>query len=105
MQSKIEEIKTALKFLKSLELSEKVEAINSIREELHKYSPFKNEPVDFVKWILNSSVTANDYNPNSVAPPEMKLLEHSIHEDGYTQPIVSWSREDKMFEVVDGFHN
>ncbi len=48
-------------------------------------------------------MTANDYNPNSVAPPEMKLLEHSITADGYTQPIVSWDRADG-FEVVDGFH-
>jgi hypothetical protein len=38
-----------------------------------------------------------------VAPPEMKLLEHSITQDGYTQPIVSWSRDD-VYEVVDGFH-
>lgn len=100
----VDEIKSMLRFLKELSVAEKVDAINSIREELHKYSPFKNEPVDFVKWVPNFSVTANDYNPNSVAPPEMKLLEHSIHEDGYTQPIVSWSREDAMFEVVDGFH-
>ncbi|WP_423790129.1 ParB N-terminal domain-containing protein, partial [Listeria monocytogenes] len=49
-------------------------------------------------------VTANDYNPNSVAPPEMKLLAHSISEDGYTQPIVSWLRSDNVLEVVDGFH-
>jgi ParB-like chromosome segregation protein Spo0J len=33
----------------------------------------------------------------------MKLLEHSIGEDGYTQPIVAWLNGDK-YEVVDGFH-
>ena len=49
-------------------------------------------------------MTANDYNPNSVAPPEMKLLELSIKEDGYTQPVVTWKREDGAQEVVDGFH-
>jgi ParB-like chromosome segregation protein Spo0J len=59
--------------------------------------------VDCVRWIKAEQVTANDYNPNSVAPPEMRLLEHSITEDGYTQPIVSWQR-DGVFEVVDGFH-
>lgn len=89
--------------LESLSLQEKIEAINAIRFDLLQYSPFKNEPVDFVRWIKSDLVNANDYNPNSVAPPEMKLLEHSITEDGYTQPIVSWSR-DGVFEVVDGFH-
>lgn len=46
---------------------------------------------------------ANDYNPNTVAPPEMKLLEHSIAEDGYTQPVVTWQEASER-EVVDGFH-
>ena len=86
-----------------LELSQKVECINKIRHALREYSPFKAEPVDCVQWIKAEQVTANDYNPNSVAPPEMRLLEHSITEDGYTQPIVSWER-DGVFEVVDGFH-
>jgi len=86
-----------------LELEEKVEKINEIRRLLHEISPFKDEPVDFVEWVKNDVVTANDYNPNSVAPPEMKLLELSISNDGYTQPIVSWPR-DGFVEVVDGFH-
>ncbi len=81
----------------------KVSAINAIRSMLHDISPFKDEPVDYVEWVRSDKVEANDYNPNSVAPPEMKLLEHSITEDGYTQPIVSWQRED-VREVVDGFH-
>lgn len=76
---------------------------NTIKEMLHEYSPFKNEPVDCVVWVKNDEVFANDYNPNSVAPPEMELLRHSISEDGYTQPIVTWSHGSK-FEVVDGFH-
>ena len=69
---------------------DKVFAINGIREQLKEHSPFSGEPVDCVAWVKADSVGANDYNPNSVAPPEMKLLEHSILEDGYTQPIVSW---------------
>lgn len=60
-------------------------------------------PVSFVKWVPIESVYANDYNPNSVASPEMELLEHSIKSDGYTQPIVVW-QTDKGFEVIDGFH-
>ncbi len=89
--------------LESLDLDSRIETINRIRAALVEHSPFKHEPVDFVRWIKSNQVTANDYNPNSVAPPEMKLLERSISEDGYTQPIVSWHRDD-MFEVVDGFH-
>jgi ParB-like chromosome segregation protein Spo0J len=99
-------IETAAGLFRSLDampLAERVEAINGIRAELHKHSPFAAEPVDCVRWVLAESVQANDYNPNSVAPPEMVLLEHSITEDGYTQPIVSWQREGD-YEVVDGFH-
>ena len=48
---------------------------------------------------------ANDYNPNKVAPPEMRLLELSIKQDGYTQPIVAYydKKQDKYI-IVDGFH-
>jgi len=87
----------------TLPLNEKIEAINQLRRAIHAISPFKNEPVDCVEWVSADSVQANDYNPNSVAPPEMRLLEHSIAEDGYTQPIVAW-RNGEQFEVVDGFH-
>lgn len=81
----------------------KIDLINSIRSEIHKISPFKNEPVDFVRWVKNTEVYANDYNPNKVAPPEMELLKLSIEADGYTQPIVSFAT-DKGSEVIDGFH-
>lgn len=89
--------------LADLDTDQRVEELNSIREFLHGYSPFKYEPVDFVKWVKDDSVVANDYNPNKVAPPEMKLLELSIVNDGYTQPIVGWSNEGRV-EVIDGFH-
>lgn len=91
--------------LRRMNLDDKVEALNHARERIHEYSPFKDEPVDFVKWVKNDTVTSNDYNPNKVAPTEMKLLELSIANDGYTQPIVSWSNPEKeMIEVIDGFH-
>jgi len=80
-----------------------IETLNQLRLLLHEKSPFKNEPVDCVLWINSDRITANDYNPNTVAPPEMQLLEHSIASDGYTQPIVAWPASDG-FEVVDGFH-
>lgn len=83
---------------------EKIAAINLIREAIHEISPFRSEPVDFVKWVKNETVHANDYNPNSVAPPEMELLRKSIDADGYTQPIVSMIDENATHEVIDGFH-
>ena len=82
---------------------ERIDIINQVRLMIHEVSPMKNEPVDCVLWVRNDSVYANDYNPNSVAPPEMKLLEHSIQEDGYTQPIVTMKQEIGR-EVIDGFH-
>jgi ParB-like chromosome segregation protein Spo0J len=102
-ESVVEVVTEAFKRLDHMPLAERVEAINAIRLALREYSPFKSEPVDCVQWVLNTEVKANDYNPNTVAPPEMKLLELSIQEDGYTQPIVSWAREGK-YEVIDGFH-
>lgn len=63
----------------------------------------KDHPVSHVRWVRTESVHGNDYNPNAVAPPEMRLLEHSIAMDGFTQPIVVWETEDG-YEVVDGFH-
>jgi len=63
----------------------------------------KKHPVSSVQWVPTDIVHANDYNPNSVAPPEMKLLQRSIEANGYTQPIVVW-RVDDGFEVIDGFH-
>ena len=92
-----------LRSIEAMPRDDLINALNEVREELHKISPFKGEPVDFVKWVPASTVGANDYNPNSVAPPEMELLRLSISADGYTQPIVA-NEEDGAFVVVDGFH-
>src|SRR5690606_6528542 len=102
----ITEIKNQITdLLSNKDLDIRVELINELRECIHEFSPFKTEPVDFVKWVKNDAVTANDYNPNKVAPPEMELLEISIMNDGYTQPIVTWHNSDKdKIEVIDGFH-
>lgn len=90
--------------LKDLPDGELIEALNEIRRRLHEISPFRNEPVDLVIWVPVEQVHANDYNPNSVAPPEMKLLSLSILADGYTQPVVGYREQSGTFEVVDGFH-
>lgn len=100
-----QEIKDAIvSLLTGAEFSESVEIINDIRACIHEFSPFKNEPVDFVKWVAADGVVSNDYNPNKVAPPEMELLEISIVNDGYTQPIVAWQNDNNQVEVIDGFH-
>jgi len=103
MNDILNKIKDIMESISNLDIDEKIEIINQIRKIIHEYSPFKNEPTDYVLWVKNDKVYANDYNPNAVAPPEMTLLEHSIREDGYTQPIVSWPNNGK-FEVIDGFH-
>jgi ParB-like chromosome segregation protein Spo0J len=90
-------------FVELLDLPERVAVLNRLREELHRMSPFASEPVDFVKWVPVERIHANDYNPNTVAPPEMELLRLSIIADGYTQPIVANEEGDRL-EVVDGFH-
>lgn len=97
----IEAIRAELTGIENFE--ERVAAINSIKRMLKEVSPFSSEPVECVQWVPSYLVFANDYNPNSVAPPEMELLHTSIQEDGYTQPIVVW-QHDGIYEVVDGFH-
>lgn len=97
-------INQLLSELQVLSIEEKVEAINKVKLAIHEISPFNTEPVDCVLWVKNDTVKANDYNPNSVAPPEMELLRLSISNDGYTQPIVSMDNNDGTREVIDGFH-
>jgi len=71
----------------------------------HDYSIGYRSPVYNVRSVPIDKVTANDYNPNSVAPPEMELLETSIWEDGYTQPVVTvYDADTDQYVVVDGFH-
>jgi len=81
----------------------RMDAINQLRAMIHQVSPMAGNPVDLVMWVKSDIVVANDYNPNSVAPPEMELLHLSIAADGYTQPIVA-NDEDGTMVVVDGFH-
>jgi ParB-like chromosome segregation protein Spo0J len=101
----IDKIKEIFTGFESLSIDEKVNTLNSVKLFLHELSPMKTEPVDCVLWVKNNTVIANNYNPNSVAPPEMELLRLSISADGYTQPIVSMLNEDLVNrEVIDGFH-
>jgi ParB-like chromosome segregation protein Spo0J len=69
-----------------------------------KKKMLNKHPISNVKWVNIESINSNDYNPNYVAPPEMELLELSIVEDGFTQPIVVWEIKNNKYEIVDGFH-
>lgn len=65
---------------------------------------FKSPVYDVISVPIEK-IKPNSYNPNSVAPPEMKLLYDSIREDGYTMPIVCYySKESDVYVIVDGFH-
>ena len=62
-------------------------------------------PVYNIIPVPIEKINPNTYNPNSVAPPELRLLYDSIKEDGYTMPIVCYhSKEDDTYIIVDGFH-
>lgn len=101
----LEQFDIILESIKTLNTDSKISVMNAIKIKMHDISPFKSEPVDCVLWVKNETVRANDYNPNSVAPPEMELLRLSISSDGYTQPIVSMLENDlSTREVIDGFH-
>lgn len=84
---------------------DKVGFLNEIKSFIHNLSPFVGMPVNNVQWVPISKVHPNDYNPNSVAKNEMRLLYVSIEHDGYTQPIVTvYDKEQDMYVIVDGFH-
>ena len=100
----IQTVQTNLEYLSNLSLDDKISEINKIKTLLSQYSPFKSHPVDNVIWIkAGDNLQANDYNPNSQADVEHKLLELSLIADGFTQPVVTMPIK-KDFEIVDGFH-
>lgn len=90
--------------IKSLPIKEQIALLNDIKLKLHSVSPFMDEPTDCVLWIKNDNIESNDYNPNDVAPPEMRLLKLSIDKDHYTQPIVTWKESEDDYGIVDGEH-
>ena len=82
---------------------DKVAFIEEARKLLHEISPTGSQPIDYVRWVPVEKVFANDYNPNSVATNEMRLLHTSISHDGYTQPVVTIEDGDR-YVIVDWFH-
>lgn len=79
--------------------------MQALKDALHEISPTREQPVDNIRWVPIERVHANDYNPNSVAKNEMRLLYTSIKHDGYTQPVVTvYDPESDRYVIVDGFH-
>lgn len=87
-----------------MSVAERIAVLNEVRYRLSEVSPFKGEPCDCILWVKQEDIQANEYNPNHVAAPEMKLLYESIKSDGYTMPIVTYDLGDGKREIVDGFH-
>jgi ParB-like chromosome segregation protein Spo0J len=85
---------------------DKTALLEQVREWLAtKQSPYASQPIDLVRWVPIEKVHANDYNPNSVAANEMRLLYTSILHDGYTQPVVTvYDAAQDLYIIVDGFH-
>lgn len=84
--------------------AEKIDFSNRIKALLHRYSPFRAEPVDCVQWVPVEQIQENSYNPNQVAPPEKRLLYISLLRNGFTQPLVVWPDRPGHYSLVDGFH-
>ena len=92
--------------LKDMPFEDKVKVFNTITQELYDWLGI-NHPVLNVQLVPANKVIGNDYNPNKVAPPEMKLLKLSIKKDGVTMPIEvcdTPDNKDYPYTVVDGFH-
>ena len=90
---------------KDMPFDEKVAIFNQITQELYDWLEV-NHPALNVQLVKADDVIGNDYNPNKVAPPEMKLLKLSIRKDGLTMPVVvcDTPKEKHPYTVVDGFH-
>lgn len=95
------ELAAAIADLSSVD--QKIDALNHVRYILHQVSPLRHHPVDYVRWEKSEAVEDNEYNPNAVAPPEMRLLIKSIVEDGYTMSIVGFP-DTTTIRIVDGAH-
>jgi hypothetical protein len=94
-------------YLKNPDISEsdKIDYIEDLKKQLDELSPLKSQPVNRIRWVDVDKVQANDYNPNSVATIEMKLLYTSIKHDGYTQPVVTvYDKSIDKYVIIDGFH-
>lgn len=95
------ELEWALKEEKS-DLDRRVDVYNRIVSLAASYLDIPH-PVVCPQLVPMGEIRENDYNPNRVAPPEMRLLKLSILKDGFTMPVVV-APDGKGDAIVDGFH-
>ncbi len=90
---------------KDLPINERVRIYNEISQQLYDWLGLQHPALN-IQLVKAEQIQGNDYNPNRVAPPEMKLLKLSIKKDGVTMPVVvaDQSNKKKPYVVVDGFH-
>lgn len=97
-------IENILQDYKNSDIHTKIDVYNKISQDLYDFLGIEH-PVLNVQLVPVDSVVSNDYNPNKVAPPEMKLLKLSMKKDGITMPIVTAKDSNSnKYCVVDGFH-
>lgn len=89
----------------NISIDEKVKIYNQISQQLYDWLGFEHPSLN-IQLVKADKIQGNDYNPNKVAPPEMKLLKLSIKKDGVTMPVVvaDQANKNKPYVVVDGFH-
>lgn len=89
---------------KDASLQQKIEIYNRITSQLYEFLGLKHPALN-VQLVPIEQVEGNEYNPNKVAPPEMKLLELSVKKDGLTMPVVvAAEKKNENWVIVDGFH-
>jgi len=104
MKKSMKKIEAAMAALSELTDEDRIEAYNAISRMTYDMLGIEH-PALCVQLVPEEKVHGNDYNPNKVAPPEMRLLELSIRKDGVTMPVVAAREEGKDdMVVVDGFH-
>lgn len=92
--------------MKEMPFDDKVAVFNKVTQELYDWLDVRHPALN-VQLVPADEVIGNDYNPNHVAPPEMRLLRLSIRKDGVTMPVVvcdTPENREHPYTVVDGFH-
>lgn len=82
----------------------KLRQVSRFKPQITAPIGLENQPISKLFWVHPDNLTANDYNPNVVAPPEFKLLKVSLLADGWTMPVVVRETTPDEYEIVDGFH-
>lgn len=71
-----------------------------MEDEIKKVFNSSKEPIESIQWIDVDKLNGNDYNPNMVFGPELRLLERNILSLGWVQPIMV----NRDMIIIDGFH-